>query len=123
MAKVASSLLAAFLPQALPSSVPETEPSRSVSRPQKVITMEEVSWHDSANDCWIIIYDRVYDVTGFLQEHPGGDELLLEYAGREASGAFRGAGHSVSAVRSLDKFWIGELPINERIFRKQGGLK
>lgn len=31
------------------------------------ITLEEVSNHDCSGDCWIIIYDRVYDVTRFLQ--------------------------------------------------------
>lgn len=36
--------------------------------PDKFITMEEVSWHDEPNDCWIIIFDKVYDVTGFLDE-------------------------------------------------------
>lgn len=32
----------------------------------KHITLDEVSDHYCANDCWIIIYDRVYDVTKFL---------------------------------------------------------
>lgn len=32
----------------------------------KHISLEEVSDHDSFDDCWIIIYDRIYDVTGFL---------------------------------------------------------
>lgn len=35
---------------------------------ERTITLEEVSWHDHAKDCWIIIYDRVYDVTDFLEE-------------------------------------------------------
>lgn len=34
----------------------------------KTITLEEVSWHDTPGDCWIIVYDRVYDVTDFLDE-------------------------------------------------------
>lgn len=90
---------------------------------EKEISLQEVSWHDTAKDCWIVIYDRVYDVTSFLEEHPGGGEILLEYAGRDASLAFRGSGHSVQAVRALEKFLIGELPIHEKIFRKPGGLR
>lgn len=35
---------------------------------ERVITLEEVSWHDTPSDCWIVIYDRVYDVTDFLDE-------------------------------------------------------
>lgn len=34
----------------------------------KTITLEEVSWHDTPGDCWIIVYDRVYDITDFLNE-------------------------------------------------------
>lgn len=33
-----------------------------------VITLEEVSWHDSPQDCWIILYDNVYDITNFLDQ-------------------------------------------------------
>lgn len=33
-----------------------------------IITMEQVSRHDDPNDCWIIVYDKVYDVTTFLDE-------------------------------------------------------
>lgn len=32
------------------------------------ISLDQVSWHDNFNDCWIVIYDRVYDVTPFLDE-------------------------------------------------------
>lgn len=40
-----------------------------VSTPsERTITLSEVSWHDSYADCWIIIYDRVYDITDFLDE-------------------------------------------------------
>ncbi|KAF7281360.1 cytochrome b5 [Rhynchophorus ferrugineus] len=89
----------------------------------KEISMEEVSWHDNANDCWVVIYDRVYDVTNFIDEHPGGDEVLMEHAGRDATMAFRGAEHGSKALQSLSKYMIGELPINERLFRKPGGIK
>lgn len=34
----------------------------------KIITLEEVSWHDNYDDCWVVIYDRVYDITDFFDE-------------------------------------------------------
>lgn len=40
----------------------------SESAEDRVINLEEVSWHDNITDCWIIIYDRVYEVTDFLDE-------------------------------------------------------
>lgn len=40
-----------------------------VSSPaERTITLSEVAWHDSYSDCWVIIYDRVYDITDFLDE-------------------------------------------------------
>lgn len=32
------------------------------------ISMSEISMHDSIDDCWVIIYDRVYDITNFLDQ-------------------------------------------------------
>lgn len=40
----------------------------SETQKPKIIDLQEVSWHDSANDCWVIIYDRVYDITTFFDE-------------------------------------------------------
>ncbi|XP_077295737.1 cytochrome b5-like [Arctopsyche grandis] len=89
---------------------------------ERVINLEEVTWHDNANDCWIIIYDRVYDITKFLQQHPGGMDVLLENAGRDVTLAFRGTGHSSAAVDALQKYYIGRLPWSECIYRKPGGI-
>ncbi|GAB0100919.1 cytochrome b5 [Sergentomyia squamirostris] len=92
-----------------------SEPEEEIELPE--ISLEEVANHDSASDCWIVIYDRIYDVTKFLKLHPGGDYVLLEHAGRDATIAFRGAGHSQEALDSLKKWLIGQLPEKERIFR------
>lgn len=32
------------------------------------ISLETVSFHDNKRDCWIVIYDRIYDITNFLDE-------------------------------------------------------
>lgn len=61
---------------------------------------------------WLIYKGNVYDVTDFLKEHPGGAELILEVAGKDATKAFNSAGHSSDAVNDLKKFKIGEIAIN-----------
>lgn len=38
----------------------------------KLISAQEVSKHNTREDCWVIIHDKVYDLTNFLPEHPGG---------------------------------------------------
>lgn len=34
----------------------------------RTITLAEVSQHDTYRDCWVVIYDRVYDITDFFDE-------------------------------------------------------
>ncbi|KAG7207544.1 hypothetical protein KM043_009173 [Ampulex compressa] len=89
----------------------------------RTINLDEVAWHDTADSCWLVIDDYVYDCTDFLDSHPGGRDVLLEYAGRDATLAFIGTGHSRAAIKSLENYIIGELPPEERIFRVPGGLK
>lgn len=85
-----------------------------------VYTLDEVSEHDTYNDCWIILYDKVFDVTQFLLEHPGGEEVIMEHGGRDATIAFRGVGHSVPALQALDEYLVGILPGNERLYTGDG---
>src|SRR5690606_23210403 len=54
---------------------------------------EEVRRHTGPDSTWIVIDGEIYDVTGWLGEHPGGAERLREWAGRDASRAFREAKH------------------------------
>ncbi|KCV70453.1 hypothetical protein H696_02795 [Fonticula alba] len=68
---------------------------------------EEIAMHNSADDCWIIIEGRVYDVTAFLNDHPGGARIILRHAGRDATEAFLDIGHSARAQVLLRKFLIG----------------
>ncbi|KAI0702513.1 FMN-dependent dehydrogenase-domain-containing protein [Cytidiella melzeri] len=51
-------------------------------------SLEEVAKHNNATSCWVIIKDKVYDVTEFLPEHPGGTKVILKYAGKDATAAY-----------------------------------
>lgn len=37
---------------------------------------------------WVIIHDKVYDLTEFLPEHPGGQKIIMKYAGKDGTKAF-----------------------------------
>ncbi|XP_011268281.2 cytochrome b5 [Camponotus floridanus] len=58
---------------------------------------------------WIVIYDNVYDVTDYMAQHPGGPELIEEYAGKDATDGFDDFGHSSDAKKILKEYLIGEL--------------
>ena len=54
----------------------------------KEFTAAEVAKHKSVKDCWVIINGLVLDLTEFIQEHPGGKEAIMIFAGTDASEDF-----------------------------------
>lgn len=52
-----------------------------------MIDAADVAKHDSADSCWVIIEGHVYDVTDFLNEHPGGAQSILRLAGQVSGNA------------------------------------
>ena len=83
-------------------------------------TLEQVSWHDTRSDCWVVVDDFIYNLTEMLTAlrdggHPGGDDVLLEQAGRDATIAFHSVGHSMDANRQMDRYLVGILPLHQRI--------
>ena len=47
----------------------------------KLVTLAQVSEHAKKSDCWMAHNGKVYDVTAFLDDHPGGPEIMMEHAG------------------------------------------
>ncbi|CAL5020599.1 unnamed protein product [Urochloa decumbens] len=75
----------------------------------KVYSFQEVGKHNSRKDCWLVIAGKVYDVTAFMEEHPGGDEVLLACTGKDATADFEDIGHSDDAKEMMPQYLIGEL--------------
>ncbi|XP_022959033.1 cytochrome b5-like [Cucurbita moschata] len=78
----------------------------------KVFTLAEVSQHNTRQDCWLIINGKVYNVTEFLEDHPGGDEVLLSGTGKDATDDFEDVGHSESARETMNKYYVGDIDIS-----------
>ncbi|XVE70165.1 hypothetical protein DITRI_Ditri10aG0050300 [Diplodiscus trichospermus] len=74
-----------------------------------VFTLSQVAQHKSKKDCWIVIDGRVLNVTKFLEEHPGGEEVLLESAGKDATQVFKDIGHSKMARNLVLNYQAGLL--------------
>ncbi|KAJ4483149.1 FMN-dependent dehydrogenase-domain-containing protein [Lentinula lateritia] len=50
-----------------------------------MLSGKEVAQHNGRESCWIIVHGKVYDVTEFLNDHPGGSRIILKYAGKDAT--------------------------------------
>lgn len=72
---------------------------------------EEVAKHNSAESLWIVVSNKVYDISKFMEEHPGGEEVLLEVAGRNATESFEDVGHSPDAREMQAKYLIGTVSV------------
>lgn len=95
---------AAFRPQ------PTMNSSHSLSRhslsthnlkPLPVYTLQQVAQHNHAGDCWIALQGHVYNITTWIDQHPGGREVLLSIAGTDATQHFLTA-HGPKAMHIAD---------------------
>ncbi|PIA33788.1 hypothetical protein AQUCO_04000089v1 [Aquilegia coerulea] len=64
----------------------------------KLYSLKEAGEHNTRDDCWVVVDGKVYDVSSYLDEHPGGDDVLL-----------KATGHSKDAIQLMEEFCIGEL--------------
>jgi len=77
----------------------------------QTLTQPEVAKHNNPQDCWIIVGKKVYNVTEFLQLHPGGESRIIPFCGKDATEAFRTQGgegsHSEQAQKQLENYYLG----------------
>ncbi len=64
----------------------------------KAYTISSVVLHNTpATGYWIVVDGRVYDVTEFMYQHVGGERIIIDYAGMDATSAYRGVLHHVNS--------------------------
>jgi L-lactate dehydrogenase (cytochrome) len=64
------------------------------------ITMQEVERHHTPDDCWVVLNGRVYDLSSFQKQHPGGSKIITDHAGKDVSNLFN-AVHPKDIVQRL----------------------
>lgn len=80
------------------------------ARTLPTFTRAEVEAHSSDNDCYVIVGDNVYDVSDFVESHPGGPELVMDWAGKDITAILKDADshtHSESAYEILVESLVG----------------
>ena len=71
-------------------------------------TLTEVAKHNKKTDAWIVINNKVANITDWISKHPGGD-IIMKGVGKDATELFNSIGHSDYAKQMLKKYQIGKL--------------
>ena len=54
------------------------------------------------------MHGKVFDLTEFYNEHPGGWEVIEDNAGKDGTSAYEEGSHGMESVRDLKKYYVGE---------------
>ena len=91
----------------LGNDAPAKAPSPAPQTPS--YTLAQVQAHADASSCWTIIGDNVYDLTPWINQHPGGAENILKLCGKDGTAAFTGKhGGQEKQENTLAGFKIGD---------------
>jgi cytochrome b involved in lipid metabolism len=78
----------------------------------KVYSISDVKKHNTlSNGVWTIINNKVYDITKWIPEHPGGIAKIMQIAGKDGTELFMNNPfhRGTNAMKILEKNYIGEL--------------
>jgi sterol 14-demethylase len=101
-----SSSISAPVQQAQVQSQPKLDFEDNIT---KRFTRAEVAKHTFRDDLWIIVNNKVYDITTYVPLHQGGEQALLNVAGGEATAQVEGPQHPGTVPTLLSRFQIGVL--------------
>ena len=93
-----------------PDSPPADGSGKSPSSGKVDLVASEISKHSTAKDCWSIVNGNVYNLTTYVQSHPGGAGVIKNICGRDGSGAFKNQhGSSSKPNNVLSAFLLGSV--------------
>ncbi len=72
------------------------------------VTMAEIAQHNSPTDCWSAVNGNAYDLTSWIAEHPGGEEVIIQLCGTDGTSAFAAQhGGQGEPERELESLLVG----------------
>ncbi len=89
-----------------PTPTPTATPTASAQG----YTMAQVRKHANAASCWTVVSGNVYDLTKWVNRHPGGRARILGLCGKDGTAAFRAEhGHETRPNQILAGYELGPL--------------
>jgi len=85
------------------------QPIRSKS---DALTWEELERHNVKGDCWLAVRGKVYNVTSWVSNHPGGEDTIVLNGGRDATILFE-IYHPTKVYSMLSKYYVGDIVYDE----------
>ena len=85
--------------------------------PLPTIATRNVASHNTEKSCYVTLGSKVYDITNFLDSHPGGGDLIVKHGGQDVTQIMRDElshFHTEAAYEALDQHLIGYVA-NENI--------
>lgn len=74
----------------------------------RIISRDELSRHNSADDCWVVIHGQVFDLTEFSKSHPGGAYMVQKMAGKDATKSYQ-VFHSQDKLKMVHPYLMGTI--------------
>lgn len=103
----------------LSTPLPPSQSDQGVNNDDKdsngmsIITADELSNHNTEDDCWVAIHGIVYDLTEFAEEHPAGPESIYELAGTDGTEAFAAIHNEQILIDDFEDDIVGIYPAQQ----------
>ena len=99
-------------------------PKHAFENPEAIYTWQELAQHNTEESAWVSYEGRVFDITDFIDRHPGGRELILYSTGRDITDLFKSY-HPFTSLpeKVLNKYQIGSLSTYEHpVYKPDSGF-
>jgi outer membrane biosynthesis protein TonB len=97
-------------PTPTPTRTVEPSPNPTPTKTQSGYTMAQVAQRNTQASCWVVIERKVYDLTDWIRQHPGGRGIILGLCGTDGTNSFNGKhGSQARPAAILEAYLLGPL--------------
>eukprot|EP00631_Chrysoreinhardia_giraudii_P007304 CAMPEP_0197424388 /NCGR_PEP_ID=MMETSP1170-20131217/25813_1 /TAXON_ID=54406 /ORGANISM="Sarcinochrysis sp, Strain CCMP770" /LENGTH=121 /DNA_ID=CAMNT_0042951869 /DNA_START=17 /DNA_END=382 /DNA_ORIENTATION=+ len=109
VAVVVGLAIAAVLMTSLRRTVLVPPDAANVAKAPAVFSRAQVATHDQPDDAWIIVAGKVYDITTYIDDHPGGSAIMNNLGQDNTKAVLEGPQHPETVPTILGMYHIGRL--------------